>query len=96
MARLPTDRVVKDDPEISIARDAEGRAVGRFQRAFAMVEDGDVVECPLIVNGNEEARLRWAVKTLADRRGVVQLRLLASDNCPLTTLKRQAEPEPGP
>ena len=91
MARLRQDRLQVDKPEIVLALDSKGRVIGNVGRAFAMVEKDDVVECPLIVNGVEEARLRWVVTAKPNRRGVAYLRLVASDDCKLTKLKRDPE-----
>ena len=87
---LPQDRLQADEPEIVITSDPDSRV----QRVFAMVEDGAVIECPFIVNGIEEARLRWVARVQPGRRGVAYLRLRASDNCKLDKLKRDPEPEP--
>lgn len=93
MAGLVPERLQATDPEISIARDGEGRVSGNVQRAFRMLETGDVVEAPLIVNGIEEARFRWVVTTQPGCTGVAYLRLVASDNCRLTKLARDVEIE---
>lgn len=85
MAHRP-DRLRIRRKEITLSRDEQGHVVGRVARAHAIVEAGDMVRCPLIINDEQVGVLQWRATVQPGKNGYIYLRLIVGDECGLDNL----------